>query len=117
MRLRVLLAYILVAFGPLAPRTVYATCGEDCDAQYSSNIDDCRSQFGDDPADADDLAAWPSSSIWKQWMRIKPHRELVSTRSCLLPLRGWENSRWKAQLPARPGLVWRRPALAPSRRY
>jgi hypothetical protein len=33
-----------------------ATCGEECDGQSSSAIDDCRSQYGDDPADADDLA-------------------------------------------------------------
>jgi hypothetical protein len=33
-----------------------AACGEDCDNQYSSAIDDCRSQYGDDPADANGLA-------------------------------------------------------------
>jgi hypothetical protein len=33
-----------------------ATCGEDCDSEYASSIDDCKSMYGDDPADADDLA-------------------------------------------------------------
>jgi hypothetical protein len=32
----------------------YATCGEEYDGRYSSAID--RLQYGDDPADADDLA-------------------------------------------------------------
>jgi len=39
----------------LAPSKGRATCGEECDGQYSSAIDDCRLQYGDDPADADDL--------------------------------------------------------------
>jgi hypothetical protein len=37
------------------PGAARATCGEECDGQYSSTIDDCRSQYRDDPADADDL--------------------------------------------------------------
>jgi hypothetical protein len=56
MRCSVLVGYVLFTLGTLVPGTTHATCGEECDGQYSSNIDDCRSQFGDDPADADDLA-------------------------------------------------------------
>jgi hypothetical protein len=33
-----------------------AGCGEECDVRYSSDIDNCRLQYGDDPSDADDLA-------------------------------------------------------------
>jgi hypothetical protein len=50
-----LVAVIMVAVGALPLRTAHATCGEECDGQYSSAIDDCRSQYGDGPADADDL--------------------------------------------------------------
>jgi hypothetical protein len=57
MRSSVLVGYIMVAFGSLVPGTANATCGEECDSQYSSDIDDCRSQYGDNPADADDLAS------------------------------------------------------------
>jgi hypothetical protein len=57
MRGSVLVVYILATLGTLAPSSARATCGEDWDGQYSSDIDDCRSQFGDDPADADDLAS------------------------------------------------------------
>jgi hypothetical protein len=57
MRRSVLVAYIPVTLWILSPGTAYATCGEECDAKYSSDIDDCRSQFGDDPADADNLLA------------------------------------------------------------
>jgi hypothetical protein len=57
MRSSVLVGYILVALGSLVPGTANATCGEECDSQCSSDIDDCRSQYGDDPADADDLAS------------------------------------------------------------
>jgi hypothetical protein len=57
MRSSVLVGLILVALGTLVPGTAHATCGEECDAQYSSDIDDCRLQYGDDPADADDLAS------------------------------------------------------------
>jgi hypothetical protein len=28
----------------------------ECDQQYPPDIDDCHSNFGDDPADAEDLA-------------------------------------------------------------
>jgi hypothetical protein len=50
-----LLAAVIVAVGALPLRTAHSACGEECDSQYSSAIDDCRSQYGDDPADADDL--------------------------------------------------------------
>ena len=33
-----------------------SACGADCDDQYQSDVDDCHTQFGDDPADAEDLA-------------------------------------------------------------
>ena len=33
-----------------------ATCGQKCDLSYSADIDDCRFQYGNDPADADALA-------------------------------------------------------------
>lgn len=57
MRSLALVAGILAAVGVLPLRTAYAACGEECDGQYSSAIDDCRSQYGDDPADADDLTS------------------------------------------------------------
>ena len=56
MRRLILAGYFLATLGTL-PGAANATCGEECDSQYSSDIDDCRFQFGDDPADADDLAA------------------------------------------------------------
>jgi hypothetical protein len=40
----------------ISPGSAIATCGEECDQQYASDIDDCHSNFGDDPADAEDLA-------------------------------------------------------------
>jgi hypothetical protein len=33
-----------------------AACGEDCDTEYQSDVDHCHSIYGDDPADAADLA-------------------------------------------------------------
>ncbi len=56
MRSSVLVGYILVALAIVSPGAANAACGEECDGQYASDIDDCRSQFGDDPRDADDLA-------------------------------------------------------------
>jgi hypothetical protein len=50
-----LVAGIMIAVVALPLRSAPAACGEECDGQYSSAIDDCRSQYGDDPADADDL--------------------------------------------------------------
>jgi hypothetical protein len=50
--------FSLVAFSRRSGRwrPTRAICGEECDGQYSSAIDDCHSRYGDDPADADDLA-------------------------------------------------------------
>jgi len=50
-----LIAGIIIAVVALPLRTAPAACGEECDGQYSSAIDDCRYHYGDDPADADDL--------------------------------------------------------------
>lgn len=41
----------------ITPGAAFATCGEECDQQYSSDVDDCHSNYGDDPADAGDLAS------------------------------------------------------------
>ena len=38
------------------PGAARAKCGKQCDTSLSSDIDDCRLQYGEDPADADDLA-------------------------------------------------------------
>jgi hypothetical protein len=46
----------VLAFGLLSAGPAGATCGEECDGEYASAIDDCKSQYGDDPADADELA-------------------------------------------------------------
>ena len=46
----------VLAFGLVSARSAGATCGEECDGDYASAIDDCKSQYGDDPADADELA-------------------------------------------------------------
>ena len=51
----VLVGCVLLVLAALVPSKGRATCGEECDGQYSSAIDDCRLQYGDDPADADDL--------------------------------------------------------------
>jgi hypothetical protein len=56
LRTSTLIACSLVTMGMVSPSTANATCGEECDGQYSSAMDDCHSQYGDDPADADDLA-------------------------------------------------------------
>jgi hypothetical protein len=45
------LAFWLLSAGPAGP-----TCGQECDGDYASAIDDCKSLHGDDPADADELA-------------------------------------------------------------
>jgi hypothetical protein len=50
-------AFMLATLTMVPPSGAIAGCGEECDARYSSDIDDCRSQYGDDPADADDLAS------------------------------------------------------------
>jgi hypothetical protein len=46
---------LFLTLGTLMPDAGRATCGRKCDASYSSDVDDCRYQYGDDPADADDL--------------------------------------------------------------
>lgn len=33
-----------------------AACGGDCDATYSSDVDSCHGQYGEEPEDAADLA-------------------------------------------------------------
>jgi hypothetical protein len=50
-----LVGCILLTLAMLAPDTVRA-CGGQCDAGYSTDIDDCRLHYSDDPADADDLS-------------------------------------------------------------
>jgi hypothetical protein len=47
---------LFLAWAVIPPNAANATCGEECDQQYSSDVDDCHSNFGDDPADARDLA-------------------------------------------------------------
>ena len=47
--------YIFVVLALMLPGAANATCGEECDGQYASEIDDCHSQYGDDPRDAEDL--------------------------------------------------------------
>ena len=53
---RVLVGCILLTLGMLMPDAGRATCGQKCDLSYSADIDDCRFQYGNDPADADALA-------------------------------------------------------------
>jgi hypothetical protein len=48
---------VLLAWAIIPPNAANATCGEECDQQYSSDVDDCHSNYGDDPADAEDLAS------------------------------------------------------------
>jgi len=48
---------LFLAWAVIPPNAANATCGEECDQQYSSDVDDCHSNFGDDPADAEDLAS------------------------------------------------------------
>jgi hypothetical protein len=50
-------AFVLATLAMVLPSAAIAGCGEECDARYSSDIDDCRSQYGADPADAGDLAS------------------------------------------------------------
>jgi hypothetical protein len=52
----VLVGCILLTLGMLMPDAGRATCGQKCDLSYSADIDDCRFQYGNDPADADALA-------------------------------------------------------------
>jgi hypothetical protein len=48
---------LFLAWVVIPPNAANATCGEECDQQYSSDGDDCHSNFGDDPSDAEDLAS------------------------------------------------------------
>jgi hypothetical protein len=55
MRNTIVSTCVLVMLTIVSPGAANATCGEECDGQYASEIDDCHSQYGDDPRDADDL--------------------------------------------------------------
>jgi hypothetical protein len=48
----VVIAFLLAGWSSRAG----SACGEECDNQYQSDVDDCHIRLGDDPADADDLA-------------------------------------------------------------
>ena len=50
-----LVGCILLTLGMLVPDKVRATCGRQCDASYSTDIDNCRLQYGDDKTDVGDL--------------------------------------------------------------
>jgi hypothetical protein len=52
----VLVGCIVLTLGMLMPDAGRATCGQKCDLSYSADIDGCRFQYGNDPADADALA-------------------------------------------------------------
>ena len=56
MRNSTLAGYVVIALTLVPPSGANATCGEECDQQYASEINDCHSQYGEDPADADELA-------------------------------------------------------------
>ena len=56
MRSPVAAAFVLATITMVSSGGAVAGCGEECDARYSSDIDNCRLQYGDDPSDADDLA-------------------------------------------------------------
>lgn len=47
---------IVAALWILPPVVTRMACDKECGAQYSSDIDDCHTQFGDNPADTNDLA-------------------------------------------------------------
>jgi hypothetical protein len=49
MRNTIVSTCILVMLTIVSPGAANATCGEECDGQYASEIDDCHSQYGDDP--------------------------------------------------------------------
>jgi hypothetical protein len=51
-----LIGSLVLALAAVPAGPALATCGEDCDSEYGSAIDDCKSKYGDDPTDADDLA-------------------------------------------------------------
>jgi hypothetical protein len=45
----------VMAICMFSPAVALAACGEQCDAKYASDIDECHTQFGDNPADAAEL--------------------------------------------------------------
>lgn len=47
---------IVAALWILPPVVTRTACDKECGARYSSDIDDCQTQFGDNPADTNDLA-------------------------------------------------------------
>jgi hypothetical protein len=51
-----LVGLLALMLGLLPATSASAACGQACDDDYSSAIDDCKLMHGDDPADADDLA-------------------------------------------------------------
>jgi hypothetical protein len=53
--LRVMMLISLVAILMAPPLVAKATCGEDCDTEYQSDVDTCHSNYGDDPAEAADF--------------------------------------------------------------
>ena len=53
-RFMVVICLIALLSAPL--RLAKAACGEDCDTEYQSDVDTCHISYGDDPADAGDLA-------------------------------------------------------------
>jgi hypothetical protein len=53
---RIMVLICLVAVLTAFPRVAEATCGEDCDMEYQSDVETCHVSYGDDPADAADLA-------------------------------------------------------------
>jgi hypothetical protein len=54
---RCLAAGCLLLTCTIFPGAAVATYGEHCDQQYSSEVDDCHSNYDDDPADAAALAS------------------------------------------------------------
>ena len=54
---RVVVLICLVAVLTAFPLAAKAACGEDCDTEYQSDVDICHSNYGDDPAEAADLAS------------------------------------------------------------
>jgi hypothetical protein len=113
-------AFLLATLTMASPEAAVAGCGEECDAQYSSEIDDCRTQYGDDPDDADDLVNCiqeardnyrgclddcPSASL-----SLPRWRELVSYRYavCLNPQNG-ARVLWQVRKPRLPPVLMTAP--------
>jgi hypothetical protein len=55
METRIYLAAALITVALLLPRRARATCGEDCDSTYQSDVESCSQQFSD-PEDGNDLS-------------------------------------------------------------